>query len=205
MKLDWKLLALSGAFVGLLAACGGPGDPGTLAGTDEPSTTPPDLPTTSDGEWADSVAEGIPCGQMLDCLATCNDEQGCLDECYLAADPQARGLVDTLDACWGANGCQDRACLESSCPQELEACETHVPPGGVVCYATGVYEVCSGGSCTRYDSTGAGWGSTVSHGEFWGSFYCSMAMNESIGIAAFLNQSAGMVEACAPTRCEANR
>ncbi|MCB9678020.1 MAG: hypothetical protein H6737_23170 [Alphaproteobacteria bacterium] len=196
-------LSVASAFAGVLCACGGTAVPGASGNPDVP-VTPGDLPTTSDGEWAHSVAEGIPCGQMLDCLASCDNQQACLDECYLAADPQARVLVDALDDCWGANGCQDRSCLEAACPQQLQACESQVPPGGVICYASGVYETCYDGTCNRYDSTGGGWGSTVEHGEFWASFYCSQAMNESILVASLLDQYAGIVQQCAPTHCEAN-
>lgn len=201
-----------GVAVGMLGVLGmfGCGGAGAGAGVLDPAGSPTvvdptgELPTTSTGPWADSPADRIPCGQILDCRSLCAGDAGCLDECYQAADPAGRALVDEVDACWVANGCQDEGCLQAACPATLDACRTQVPSGGVVCTATGVYELCTGAFCNEFDAIGAGWGSTVDHGGFWATFDCTLAMQDALVLASINNQSAGTVRSCAPVQCEAN-
>ena len=190
--------------VAMFLACNGSTPP-----VDDPSDPtgpiPDGLPTSSTGPWAESPADRIPCGQILDCRGACKQDPSCLDECYQAAAPRGRSLVDVVDTCWFEHGCQDVFCLQNNCPDDYQACITDESEGGVDCFARGVYEVCDVALCTRYETLGGGWGSTVSHAQIWATVDCTMAMNDAQVLASFSGQyTVGTLESCQPTTCQAH-
>ena len=153
----------------------------------------------------DEVLTGIPCGQILDCFGLCDDgDEECFQECYSSAHTDSQGIFDDLDACYAANGCTDWWCMEEQCPGELAACEDDVPPGGHVCTAEGVYEICSGGYCDQYLAAGAGWGSTEAAAGFWSEVDCSEFMTSIVILNSTTSTSAAVVQSCSVAACGGN-
>jgi len=153
------------------------------------------------GSEAD-IQVDLPCGQVLDCGNLCDGDQACQQGCIEAAYPHGRELYDALDACVSDSGCQGIDC-QSACTAELDSCEADVPPGGRVCVAEGIYEVCADGWCEDRVASGAGWGVSDFAAQFWGVYDCTDQMLNLVAIAT-LNAESSIKKDCAPTTCQAN-
>lgn len=75
----------------------------------------------------------LACGTVLQCMEGCgpNDRQ-CHQNCFFQGTHEAQFLYNQLANCAMANFCENRACLEQVCPNELSMCvngQAAPPPG----------------------------------------------------------------------------
>jgi hypothetical protein len=71
------------------------------------------------------TAAGPPlsCGQIVQCVDGCSaTDSACLDGCIARASSDGLAKATALAQCFQDQGCQDSACVQSSCAGELEAC-----------------------------------------------------------------------------------
>lgn len=92
-----------------------------------PGANPVDPGADPNDPWADPGAGGLPggaglgCADIFACFGTCQDD-ACYDSCIDRADGQAQNAFFAVDECAWSSGCQDDACVEQTCQQELVAC-----------------------------------------------------------------------------------
>jgi hypothetical protein len=67
------------------------------------------------------VGANLGCGDIFACFGTCQND-ACYDQCIDRAGPQAQNAFFSLDDCAYFTGCQDNACVERFCADELVAC-----------------------------------------------------------------------------------
>lgn len=65
----------------------------------------------------------LSCGTILQCMQGCgqNDQQ-CYQNCFFQGTNEAQFLYNQLANCAMANFCEDQACLQQVCPNELSMC-----------------------------------------------------------------------------------
>lgn len=65
----------------------------------------------------------LDCNGIYECFGACGDgDRECLDACFAQGSSAAQSQVNAIGQCAQDNQCQDGACVESSCPSEVSAC-----------------------------------------------------------------------------------
>ncbi|MEO8553050.1 MAG: hypothetical protein ABI678_23920 [Kofleriaceae bacterium] len=69
----------------------------------------------------------LTCAQIVEtCDSTCTQPL-CLHGCTSNGTPEAQQQHDALLSCGEQHGCTDEACIRSSCPTEVDACQPAAP------------------------------------------------------------------------------
>lgn len=72
---------------------------------------------------AQTASGELNCLGVFDCFNACAPEdQTCVDACAQRGTPEARQQLDALALCMQDNECNDNACVEAHCGDELNAC-----------------------------------------------------------------------------------
>ncbi len=73
----------------------------------------------------------LDCNGIYECFGECpQGDRDCLDDCFGQGSSEAQSQVNAIGQCAQDNQCQDGACVESNCPQEVAACNGENTNGG---------------------------------------------------------------------------
>ena len=114
------------------------GDRGSLEVVTEngsPSMNPgnpvnPD-PNPTPGNGNNTANDELVCGQIVDCLNACGQDQNCGQACVARGDNEAVRLLNELISCLQGSGCDpnDGQCQQNACGREINACVGQQPGG----------------------------------------------------------------------------
>ena len=93
-------------------------------------TSQPAQPQYAGGAPGQAAAAGTEaCPQVAECYSHCTPGIGgqCLDECDTHAKPGTQPIARAAYDCVLRSGCQDQACAEQACPNEIQACSADQP------------------------------------------------------------------------------
>jgi hypothetical protein len=112
---------MKGLLPGLMSGSDGGMIKGGGLGALNPGPGPQPNPDPSPNPGPGPTTGAATCGQIIQCLNTCNDgDTACFNNCRAKGSPAAQSAFNALLSC--AQQCQDDACLETRCGAQLQAC-----------------------------------------------------------------------------------
>jgi hypothetical protein len=64
----------------------------------------------------------LACDEVVTCMEDCAGDPECETWCYYEGTTEAQDALNALNQCISDNNCQTFGCIQSNCPDELDAC-----------------------------------------------------------------------------------